>query len=103
MDTGKQGELLAANLSVEEIRTYIGVDSIAYLSLDRLKEATGAVNAGFCDACLTGDYPVEVSVELSKEVLDEAPPSPAAHEEGTLALLFDEGAALPADDARSRG
>ncbi|MGI8758011.1 MAG: amidophosphoribosyltransferase [Acidimicrobiales bacterium] len=70
MDTGSRSELLAANLTVEEIRDYLGVDSIAYLDLDRLIEATGAVGAGFCSACLTGDYPVEVPVSLHQEVLD---------------------------------
>ncbi len=70
MDTGSRSELLAANLSVEEIRAYLGVDSIAYLDLDRLVEATGAVGAGFCSACLTGDYPVEVPVSLHRDVLE---------------------------------
>jgi glutamine phosphoribosylpyrophosphate amidotransferase len=65
MDTGSRGELLAANLTVDEIRDYLDVDSLAYLQLDRLVEATGAVRAGFCDACLTGHYPVPVPVELT--------------------------------------
>ena len=75
MDTGDRSELIAANLTVEEIRDFLGVDSLAYLTLDRLVEATGAVGAGFCSACLTGDYPVEVPVELRKGVLEhnEAP------------------------------
>ena len=60
MDTGSRGELLAANLSVEEIQDYLGVDSLSYLAIDRLVEATGATNAGFCTACLTGDYPVAI-------------------------------------------
>ena len=37
MDTGRRGELLAADLSVGEIRDYLGVDSLAYLDLDRLR------------------------------------------------------------------
>jgi glutamine phosphoribosylpyrophosphate amidotransferase len=37
-----------------------------------LVDATGAVGAGFCDACFTGDYPVAVPVTLRKHVL-EAP------------------------------
>jgi len=72
MDTGRRSELLAANLDVEEIREYLNVDTLAYLSLDRLVTATGAVGAGFCDACLTGEYPVDVPVELSKSVLEDA-------------------------------
>ena len=45
--------------TVDEIRDYLGVDSLAYLTLDRLVAATGAPGAGFCDACFTGEYPVE--------------------------------------------
>jgi amidophosphoribosyltransferase len=70
MDTGDRGELLAANLTVDEIRSYLGVDTLSYLELDRLAEATGAVGAGFCDACLTGDYPVAIPEHLSKQVLE---------------------------------
>ena len=60
MDTGTRSELLAANLTVQEIQDYLDVDSLAYLTLDNLLEATGTNNAGFCSACLTGDYPVDV-------------------------------------------
>ena len=76
MDTGDRTELLASSLAVDEIREYLNVDSLAYVSLDRLKMATGAPGAGFCDACFTGDYPVDVPVTLRKHVLEEpiAPP-----------------------------
>ena len=70
MDTGVRSELLAANLTVDEIREYLEVDSLTYLTLDRLVEATGAVGAGFCDACLTGIYPIDIPVNLSKGVLE---------------------------------
>jgi amidophosphoribosyltransferase len=101
MDTGTRGELLAANLTVEEIREYLNVDSLAYLSLDRLVEATGAIGAGFCDACLTGTYPVEVPVSLSKRVLE--PESAFAPPDSTAAMLRLEGDELfPADQARQR-
>jgi len=91
MDTGTRSELLAANLTVDEIREYLGVDSLAYLTLDRLLEATGAVKAGFCAACLTGDYPVPVPVTLHKGVLErnDMPPS-------GLDLVLHEPAAPPA-------
>jgi amidophosphoribosyltransferase len=61
LDTGTKAELIAANLTVEEIQAYLGADSLAYLTLDGLKRATGAPGAGFCDACLTGSYPEQVS------------------------------------------
>jgi glutamine phosphoribosylpyrophosphate amidotransferase len=45
---------------------------LAYLSLDALKEATGAPRAGFCDACLTGNYPVPVTMSVvDRDALDE--------------------------------
>jgi amidophosphoribosyltransferase len=70
IDTGNKGELIAAQMEREEIKEYVGADSLEYLSLERLKESTGAVGAGFCDACFTGDYRVEVPVTLRKEVLE---------------------------------
>ncbi|HVL02981.1 MAG TPA: amidophosphoribosyltransferase, partial [Acidimicrobiales bacterium] len=70
MDTGARSELLAANLDVDGIREELGADSIAYLDLDLLVEATGTGGAGFCSACLTGDYPVEVPVHLRHKVLE---------------------------------
>jgi len=71
IDTGARSELLAADLTVEEIRAWLGVDTLAYLGLDRLVQATGAAGAGFCDACLTGDYPVEVPVDLQVATLGD--------------------------------
>jgi amidophosphoribosyltransferase len=73
MDTGARGELLAANLTVDEIRDYLNVDSLAYLQLDRLVAATGAHGAGFCDACLTGTYPVSIPVALRRS--SDTPPA----------------------------
>ena len=78
MDTGSRSELLAADLSVGEIRDFLGVDSLAYLELDRLTAATGASSDSFCTACLSGNYPVPVPLTDSKLVLeDTAAPEPA--------------------------
>ena len=70
MDTGSRAELLAANLTVDEIQRYLEVDSLSYLSIDRLLEATGATGAGFCNACLTGDYPVEIPADLAEGMFE---------------------------------
>ncbi len=70
IDTGVRSELLAANLELDEIRDYLKVDSISYLTLDRLITATGTPLSGFCDACFTGNYPVDIPVSLSKGVLE---------------------------------
>ena len=79
IDTGDRTELLASSLGLDEIRDYLNVDSLAYLQLHRLVDATGAPGAGFCDACFTGTYPVAVPVTLRKHVLEE----PAEHLPGT--------------------
>jgi amidophosphoribosyltransferase len=71
IDTGDRDELIAHNLGVDEIREHLNLDTLAYLSLDRLVDATGAAGAGFCDACFTGNYPVPVPVTLRKHVLEE--------------------------------
>lgn len=70
IDTGTRSELMAANMSVGEIREYLGVDSVAYLSLDNLVKAIAAPGAGFCSACLTGEYPTEVPTVVGKDVLE---------------------------------
>ena len=70
MDTGTRAELLAANLAVGEIQDFLGVDSLAYLDLDNLLAAIDAPGAGFCTACLTGDYPVAIPPSLHKGVLE---------------------------------
>jgi amidophosphoribosyltransferase len=71
IDTGDRTELIAHKLEVEEIREYLNADSLAYLDLDRLVAATGVPEAGFCDACFTGRYPVEVPLTLRKSVLED--------------------------------
>ncbi len=100
MDTGSRGELLAANMEVDEIRDYLGVDTLSYLSLDSLIDAVGAPGAGFCTACLTGDYPVPIPPEAGKGVLEggetEAP-EPQSLFQGSM---FGGGdATMPAQEA----
>jgi amidophosphoribosyltransferase len=60
IDTPTRAELLASHQSVEEIRAYIGADSLGYLSWDGLYSFLGESREGFCDACFTGDYPVAI-------------------------------------------
>jgi amidophosphoribosyltransferase len=76
LDTGTRAQLIAADLTVSEIRDFVGADSLAYLSLEGLKEATGAPGAGFCDACLTGHYPVPVALGPMAAPQWEAPAPP---------------------------
>jgi amidophosphoribosyltransferase len=58
VDTPSKKQLIAANKTVEEIREYIGADSLAYLSVDGLKKACGeGTKTNYCTACYTGKYP----------------------------------------------
>jgi len=70
LDTGKRSELLAADMSVGEIADYLGVDSLAYLDIDRVVAATGSPRESFCTACFTGEYPVPVPDYDTKHVLE---------------------------------
>src|SRR6266487_2193423 len=65
VDTPSKKELIAANKSVEEIRDFIGAESLAYLSLEGLKKACeDGTQTRYCTACYTGSYPTNwVDVE----------------------------------------
>ena len=76
VDMASREELLAANNTLEDIRTIIGADTLGYLSVEGLLEVVGGTKGGFCDACFTGNYPVPVQLELSKLALVQ--PGPAA-------------------------
>lgn len=60
VDTPTKGELIAANESIEEIREHIGADSLAYLSLEGLRQAVGDDSRHYCYACYTGSYPTQL-------------------------------------------
>ncbi|HEV2369042.1 MAG TPA: amidophosphoribosyltransferase [Acidimicrobiales bacterium] len=70
VDTGSRAELLAANLTVTEMQAVLGVDSLVFLSQENLVRAIEAPGAGFCTACVSGEYPIEVPVTLTKGVLE---------------------------------
>ncbi len=62
IDTATRDQLLAANMTLDEMNEWIGSDSLAFVSLEGLREAVaGAHHQGFCEACFTGDYPVPVA------------------------------------------
>ena len=65
IDTPSHDELLAAVSSLDEIVAFLGCDSLAYISLENLNRAIG-VDGGFCDACLTGNYPTAVPVDIPR-------------------------------------
>lgn len=58
VDTPRRSELMAATHTLDEIRTYLDCDSVAYLSLDGLMRAVGEGSSHYCSSCYTGQYPV---------------------------------------------
>jgi amidophosphoribosyltransferase len=57
VDMATYAELIAANLTVDQICDKVGADSLGYLSVDGLVNATGRDRRDFCLGCLTGAYP----------------------------------------------
>ena len=64
IDMAGEDELIAAGLSVDEVREQIGATSLAYLSLEGLQEATRRPADSFCRACLTRSYPTRIPEDL---------------------------------------
>ena len=65
IDTPSRDELIASSQSIDDIRKFVGADSLGYLSLGGLHAALGKssspdVNHGLCDACFSNEYPIQV-------------------------------------------
>jgi amidophosphoribosyltransferase len=77
IDMSTRHELVASDLTVEEVRSFIGADSLGYLSLEGMVESTGTPKEGFCRACFDGEYPIAVPEQAGKFVLEEQLSLPA--------------------------
>ncbi|HYR22105.1 MAG TPA: amidophosphoribosyltransferase [Chthoniobacterales bacterium] len=64
-------KLIANQMSMEEIRTYLGVDSLGYLDVEGMVRATGRPINEFCLACFTGNYPLPVDPALDKFIMEK--------------------------------
>jgi amidophosphoribosyltransferase len=82
VDTPERTKLLAAMNNVEEMRAFIGADSLAFVSINGMYKALGEANRSdnhpqYCDACFTGDYPTrltdqdEIAPENQLSLLEE--------------------------------
>lgn len=60
VDTPRKSELIASHKTTEEIREYIGADSLAYLSEESLFKSVNGSQEEFCAACFNGKYPTEL-------------------------------------------
>lgn len=65
IDTPSRDDLLAANMSSADMADFLQADSVAFLSLEGMYKAIDADGAGFCSACLTGEYPTPVPVAIA--------------------------------------
>jgi amidophosphoribosyltransferase len=72
IDMPSLDELLASTHSVEEITSYLGVDSLEYLTIEDLRSVVDDPG-NFCYACFNGEYPVPLSPDLDKSVLESRP------------------------------
>jgi amidophosphoribosyltransferase len=71
IDFSSRGELIAALKSVEEIREFIGLDGLSYLSMDNLVKATHIPKGDLCFACFDGNYPVPIDESFHKFCLEK--------------------------------
>ena len=71
-DVDSQENLIACKFdTVDEIAKEIGVDSLAYLSIDATHKLAEGTDMGFCDGCFTGDYPITVPKDMPKDKFEE--------------------------------
>lgn len=70
IDFPSRSELIAAKHSVEEIRKFLDIDTLYYLSIEGLVDALGDLRNKLCLACFTGEYPIEVDFSLKKDIAE---------------------------------
>ncbi len=78
IDFATRAELIANGLDVDEIAASVGADSLGFISLEGMVEATGQTSDGLCQACFTGEYPIDLPDEslLGKHLLETSIQSP---------------------------
>ena len=74
VDMATLGELIAANMTVDEICLYIGADTLGYLDVPGLMRAVDTSSENYCKGCFTGEYPIPVQLEMDKMQLSPAEP-----------------------------
>ena len=70
VDMSTRRELIAANMSIDEIRQFIAADSLGFLSVDGLLWTVNGDQDSNCAACFTGKYPIPVQLEMDKLALE---------------------------------
>ncbi len=70
IDFPRRAELIANERSVQEICDYLGVDSLAFLSLEGMLAALSRQRGDYCNACFSGDYPIPIDDGFSKDIFE---------------------------------
>lgn len=71
VDFPSEEELIAANKSVDEIRDFLGVDTLAYQSVEGLLAAVNGAREEYCLACFNGEYPVHITDKTQKDAFEK--------------------------------
>ncbi len=71
IDFPTKKELIASNQTIDNIRDFIGLDSLKYLSLDGMLKSMFLPKEDFCTACFTGNYPTSIPQKASKNILEK--------------------------------
>ena len=88
IDIASRNELIAASNSEEEVGRLVGANTLRYLSIGGLRHAMGDPEGrGFCFACFTGDYPIQVPLQLEMDKLAMERPSALPEPAGAVAPL----------------
>jgi len=80
IDFSTKGELIASRQEIDQIRDFLGLDYLGYLSLDGMVQATHMNHETFCLSCFSGDYPVLLESDFSKTCFEEDICSPGPTE-----------------------
>ncbi|MFQ5806725.1 MAG: amidophosphoribosyltransferase [Phycisphaerae bacterium] len=70
IDFPRREELIANEREVEDIRAFLSVDSLAYLSLEGMLSCVNSQNSNYCTACFTGDYLIPIDASFQKNVFE---------------------------------
>jgi amidophosphoribosyltransferase len=80
IDFSSKGELIASQQEIDQIRDFLGLDYLGYLSLEGLVAATQLPHRNFCLSCFSGDYPVPLESDFSKTCFEDDVGAPAQGE-----------------------
>jgi amidophosphoribosyltransferase len=91
IDFATRAELIANGLSAEEIGASLGADSLGYISIDGMIDATEQPSSKLCAACFTGQYPVQVDEHGPAAALSQDELPLGAPEDGLTSLAVGVG------------